>query len=109
MLALSLFWILLGVALGALVNGAQWGLRARGFAGWLATLSTLGIGAAGALLVGWLGAIVFGRPFGTPAALWGGILAAVLLPWLLALGRDKRSKALTALRDPSEGEVSRTP
>jgi hypothetical protein len=97
MLVLSLFWILLGVALGALVNGARWGLRARGFDGWLATLGTLGIGAAGAVLVGWLGVFVFGRPFGTPAALWGGILAAVLLPWLLALGRNKRSKALTGL------------
>jgi hypothetical protein len=97
MLVLSLFWILLGVALGALVNGAQWGLRARRFTGWQATLGTPGIGAAGAVVVGWLGVFVFGRPFGTPAALWGGILAAVLLPWLLALGRDKRSKAFTDL------------
>jgi len=87
MLVLSLFWIILGVVLGALANGARWGLRARGFAGWRATLCTLGIGAAGALLFGWLGVFVFGRPFGTPAALWGGILAAVLVPWLLALGR----------------------
>ncbi|HLJ80730.1 MAG TPA: hypothetical protein VKT52_04520 [Ktedonobacterales bacterium] len=87
MLVLSLFWIILGVVLGALANGARWGLRARGFAGWRATLCTLGIGAAGALLFGWLGVFVFGRPFGTPAALWGGILAAMLVPWLLALGR----------------------
>ena len=93
--ALSLFWILLGVALGALVNGARWGLRARGFAGRRATLGTLGIAAAGAVFVGWLGVFVFGRPFGTPAALWGGVLAAMLLPWLLALSRDQRSKALT--------------
>ena len=70
MLWLSLFWIVLGVALGALANGARWGLRGRGFAGWQATLGTLGIGATGALMVGWLGALVFGRPFGTPAALW---------------------------------------
>lgn len=89
MLTLSLLWILLGVALGALANGARWGLRARRFTGWQATLGTLGIGATGALLVGWLGVFVFGRPFGTPAALWGGILAAVLLPWLLALGRKQ--------------------
>lgn len=87
MLELSLFWIILGIFLGALANGARWGLRAQGFAGWRATLSTLGIGAAGAVLVGWLGVFVFGRPFGTPAALWGGVLAAVLVPWLLAFGR----------------------
>jgi hypothetical protein len=89
MLVLSLFWILLGSALGALVNGAQWGLRARGFGGWRATLGTLGIGAAGAVFVGWLGVFFFGRTFGTPAAVWGAILAAVLLPWLLAHGRKQ--------------------
>ena len=89
MLELSLFWIILGVVLGALVNGARWGLRARGFAGWRATVGTLGIGAAGALLFGWLGVFVFGRIFGTPMALWGGILAAVLMPWLLAFGRKE--------------------
>ena len=86
MLVLSLCWIVLGVISGALANGARWGLCARGFAGRRATLGTLGIGAAAALLFGWLGAFVFGRPFGTPTALWGGILAAVLVPWLLALG-----------------------
>jgi hypothetical protein len=89
MLVLSLVWIVLGVISGALANGARWGLRARGFAGWRATLGTLGIGAAGALLVGWLGAFVFGRPFGTPAALWGGILVVVLVPWMLALGSKR--------------------
>lgn len=89
LIVLSLFWILLGVVLGALANGARWGLRARGVVGWRATLGTLGIGAAGALLFGWLGVFVFGRPFGTPAALWGGILAAALLPWLLALDRKQ--------------------
>lgn len=93
MLVLSLVWITLGVVLAALVNGAQWGLRARGFASWRATLGTLGIGAAGALLAGWLGVFVLGRLFGTPAALWGGILAAVLVPWLLALGREEAMSA----------------
>jgi hypothetical protein len=87
MLELSLFWVLLGIGLGALANGARWGLRARGFAGWGATLGTLWIGAAGAVLAGWLGVVVFGRPFGTPAALWGGIVAAMLVPWMLARGR----------------------
>lgn len=89
LLALSLFWILLGVVLGALANGARWGLRAHGFAGWRATLGTLGAGAAGALLIGWLGALVLGRSFGTPAALWGGVLGATLVPWLLSLGRKR--------------------
>lgn len=90
MFALSLVWIVLGVGLGALANGARLGLRARGFAGLGATLGTLGIGAAGALAFGWLGVFLFGRPFGTPTALWGGVLAATLLPWLLARQRATR-------------------
>jgi hypothetical protein len=89
LLVLSLIWILLGAILGALANGARWGLRARGFSSRGAMPGTLAIGAAGALLVGWLSVFVFGRLFGTPAALWGGILAAVLVPWLLALGRKR--------------------
>jgi hypothetical protein len=91
MLVLALCWMILGVALGALANGARWGLRARGFAGWPATLGTLGIGAVGAVVVGCLGVMVFGRPFGTPAALWGGVLAAALVPWLL--GRRRHGSA----------------
>jgi hypothetical protein len=103
MLVLSLFWIILGIALGALANGARWGLRARRFAGWRATLGTLGIGAAGALLVGWLGVFIFGRPFGTPAALWGGVLAAVLVPWLLARAPSRRFNVFTLLlRSPPQ-------
>jgi hypothetical protein len=87
MFLLALIWIILGIALGALANGARWGLRARGFGGWRATLGTIGLGAAGALPFGWLGVYVFGRPFGTPTALWGGIFTAVLAPWLLAQRR----------------------
>ena len=97
MLELTFFWILLGIGLGALANGARWGLRARGFDGWRATLGTLGIGAAGAVLAGWLGVFAFGRPFGTPAALWGGIVAAVLVPWLLA--RD-RAQSISRVQRP---------
>jgi hypothetical protein len=90
LLLLSLLWILLGVLLGALVNAAGWGLRARGFVNPVAMLSTLAGGAAGALLFGWLGVLVLGRIFGTPAALCGGILAAVLVPWPLVTWRSRR-------------------
>jgi hypothetical protein len=82
MLTLSVVWILLGAVLGALANGARLGLRARGFAGWQATWATLALGAFGALVFGWLGATLFGRPFGTPTALWGSILAVTVGPWL---------------------------
>ncbi|HKB48984.1 MAG TPA: hypothetical protein VKC57_14870, partial [Ktedonobacterales bacterium] len=69
MLVLSVAWVVIGVVLGALANGARLGLCARGFAGWGATLGTLGFGAIGAVIFGWLGVFLFGRPFGTPAAL----------------------------------------
>jgi hypothetical protein len=91
MLFLSLFWMAVGVALGALANGARWGLQARDTPRWRATLGTLAIGMVGALLVGWVGVLVLGRPFGTPAALWGGILAALMVPWLLARGHKQLS------------------
>jgi hypothetical protein len=83
MLLLSVVWLVLGALLGALANGARLGLRARGVAGWWATWATLALGALGALACGWLGAALFGRPFGTPMALWGGALAATLGPWLV--------------------------
>jgi hypothetical protein len=82
MLILSLAWLILGAALGALANGARLGLRARGFDGWRATWATLALGALAALLFGWLGVALFGRPFGTPTALWGGVLVVTLGPWL---------------------------
>jgi hypothetical protein len=91
MLELSVAWVIIGLVLGALANGARLGLRARGFAGWGATLGTLGIGAIGALIFGWLGVFLVGRPFGTPASLWGGVLAAVVVPWLLARMRPRPS------------------
>jgi hypothetical protein len=93
MLILSVAWFVLGALLGALANGARLGLRARGFTGWGATLGTLGIGAAGAVIFGWLSVLLFGRPFGTPASLWGGVLAAVLVPWLLARLRPRAARS----------------
>jgi hypothetical protein len=57
---LSLIWILLGVALGALANGACWGLQARCCATWRETLGTLAIGAA--VLVPWRLAVARKQP-----------------------------------------------
>ncbi len=93
MLVLSLVWIVVGTLLGALANGARVGLRARGFVGRGATLGTLGIGTGAALLFGWLGVWLFGRPFGTPMALWGGALCVALVPWLLRRPRSRTQSA----------------
>ncbi|MGE5333706.1 MAG: hypothetical protein ACM3N4_03325, partial [Nitrososphaerota archaeon] len=77
MLQLSLFWVLLGIVFGALAQAARLGFSARGVRGNLGWLATLAVGAACSLAGGWLGTWLFGRLFGTPTALWVGILAVV--------------------------------
>jgi uncharacterized membrane protein YeaQ/YmgE (transglycosylase-associated protein family) len=76
MLLLSLFWLLLGLLIGALslaarLRPAHWGRR-----GWLILL---GVGALAALLGGWLGTLLYSRLFGTPTALWFAIFIIVLV------------------------------
>lgn len=79
MFLFSLIWLALGLVVGALGLAARlrpswWGRR-----GWLLLP---GVGALGGLLGGWLGTLLFGKLFGTPAALWVAVLA-VFLPWLV--------------------------
>ena len=80
MILLSLIWLALGVIVGALALAARLRPASWGRRGWLLLL---GVGALAALLGGWLGALLLGRLFGTPTALWVAILA-VLLAWLVA-------------------------
>ncbi|HET8905838.1 MAG TPA: hypothetical protein VFN11_02610 [Ktedonobacterales bacterium] len=84
MVQLTLLWMNVGVILGALAQGARVGFSARGMSranGWLASLA---VGVAFALLGGWAGTLLFGRLYGTPTALWVGILGVVVAPWLWA-------------------------
>ena len=83
MLILSLFWLLLGVLIGALANAARlwpasssWGHR-----GWLVMLA---VGALAGLLGGWLGALLLGKYVATAVAMWVAVLGAVVVPWLVA-------------------------
>jgi hypothetical protein len=80
MLILSLFWLFVGLIIGALANAA--GLRpvvwVRG-----GRLSMLGLGALVALLGGWLGTWLFGALFATATAIWVAVLGVVLLPRLI--------------------------
>ncbi len=79
MLLLSLFWIVLGLLIGALANAAK--LRpAWGRGGWL---GMLGLGALVAVLGGWLGTWVLGTLFATATALWIAVLGVALLPRLI--------------------------
>jgi hypothetical protein len=79
MLLFSLIWLALGLVVGVLGLGARLRPVVWGRWGWLIVM---GIGALAALLGGWLGALLLGKLFGTPAALWVAILA-VFLPWLV--------------------------
>jgi putative Mn2+ efflux pump MntP len=83
MVILSLIWLGLGLLIGALAIGARllptaWKLNEERRK-WLLMP---GIGALAALLGGWLGALIWGRLFGTPTALWVSVLVVVLGPWL---------------------------
>lgn len=83
MFILSLFWLLLGILIGALANSARlrpasssWGHR-----GWLVMLA---VGALAAFLGGWLGALLLGKYIATAPALWVAVLGVVVVPWLVA-------------------------
>lgn len=83
MLILSLFWLGLGILIGLLALGARLLPAASKLneerRKWLIMP---GLGAGAALLGGWLGAFIWGRLFGTPAALWVAVLVVALGPWL---------------------------
>ena len=80
MLILSLFWLLIGLPIGALALAAK--LRP---AAWVrgGRLGMLGLGALVALLGGWLGTWVFGMLFATATAIWIAVLGVALLPRLI--------------------------
>jgi hypothetical protein len=80
MLILSLFWLFVGLLIGALANAAglrpvTWVHRGR--------LGMLGLGALVALLGGWLGTLLFGALFATATAIWVAVLGVALLPRLI--------------------------
>ena len=79
MLALSLFWFVLGILIGALANAARLRPSSWDRQGWLLML---GVGALAALLGGWLGVLLLERNVATAMALWVAVLG-VTLPWLV--------------------------
>ena len=85
MLILSLFWLLIGLLIGALANAAK--LRP---AAWVrgGRLGMLGLGMLVALLGGWLGTWILGSLFATATAIWIAVLGVALLPRLIAWGTN---------------------
>ncbi len=80
MATLSLVWLIVGLAVAALALAAR--LRPVSWSRF-ARLRVLGTGALAGLVGGWLGALVFGRYFGTPTALWFSIAVMAALPLVL--------------------------
>ena len=80
MLILSLFWVLIGLLIGALANAAK--LRPEA---WVrgGPLTLLGLGALVSLLGGWLGTWLLGPLFATATAIWIAVLGVALLPRLI--------------------------
>ncbi len=81
---IALFWIAAGLLTGALAHGARWGQTERGFAPRGAWAAMLGLGAAGAVAGGLIGAFLAGRPMSLGLALTFGALASAGAPWVLA-------------------------
>jgi hypothetical protein len=79
MLALSLVWVLLGLLIASLALAARLRLARVARHGWAVLLL---IGSLAALAGGWLGALIFGRFFGTATSAWVAVLAVVLVPWI---------------------------
>lgn len=83
MLALSLFWLLLGIIIGTLANAARllpetWKHRSRN---WLILPA---IGAIAALAGGWIGVLLIGRFFATGCALGVAIGGVVVVSRLIS-------------------------
>jgi uncharacterized membrane protein YeaQ/YmgE (transglycosylase-associated protein family) len=77
MVTLSILWILLGIAIGALAIAARLRPSRWGPSGWRILLL---IGAIGAFIGGWLGTLAFGRFFGTATSVWVAVLCVVVIP-----------------------------
>lgn len=75
MLFLSLLWILIGLLLGGLANGARLRPASWGKQGWRVMLL---MGVITALVVGWLATWLVGIQFSTVTVLW----VTVLVLWI---------------------------
>ena len=87
MLALSCFWLLLGLLIGLLAVLAKSWPPSWERKKWPAMLC---IGALAAFCGGWLGTLLLGRFFASSVAPWIAVLCVVVLPWLVVWVHQKR-------------------
>lgn len=86
MLILSLAWLVGGALIGLLVRAAALPPARPGGARWPLWRYAL-MGALAALVGGWLGTLLFGSLFGSPTAIWVGVLVTAAAPYTLGVGR----------------------
>jgi hypothetical protein len=84
MLLLIVLWLCIGIVVGfiaslAHVLPASWQTRSK------FRLQMLGLGAVSAFCGGWLGILLFGRPFTVVMSLWIAVLGVICIPWLTTL------------------------
>src|SRR5438876_553196 len=87
MLALSFFWLLLGLLIGLLAVPAQYWPASWARKKWPALPC---IGALAAFCSGWLATLLLGRFFASGVAVWFAVLCVVLLPRLVVWMQKKR-------------------
>lgn len=80
-LALSFVWLVGGALLGLLVRAARL-FPSRSAGTRYSMRRAASVGALAALVGGWLGALIFGRPFASAAAVWVCALVVELAPVL---------------------------
>ncbi len=88
MLLLVALWLLIGLIVGALANGA--GLRPQSWGEKYTWLSMLALSILSALIAGALSTLILGKFFSLPAALWISILSVALLPRLFQFAQQHR-------------------
>ena len=86
MLMLSLIWLVGGLVMGWLVRAAALPAprKAPRWPLWRYTVT----GAVAALLGGWLGSLLLGSLFGSPVALWVGVLVSGAAPYASGIIRQ---------------------
>lgn len=102
MLILSLAWLAGGALVGLLVRVAALP-PARHRARWPLWRYVL-VGALAALIGGWLGTLIFGSLFGSPTAVWVGVLVTAAAPYTpgVACWAAHRFSGAAGAREPTK-------
>jgi hypothetical protein len=98
-------WIVAGIVVSALTNGARWGLANHNVTVPRPLLLTVGVGVAGALFGAIVGTVLVGPPFALAAGIFLGGIASIGGPLLMEVVQQRRVLAAkTREGDESAGQ-----